>query len=151
MFVPFRCVPVPENETCGNIVESYAIDVAQVELNIAIVNATEIAISLTLANETDVDPTCITIANWIICVFRFPPCIGTKLILPCIEACEEILRFLAACFFIVDQYVHDYAVIDHFTGYRCRLPESYYVGYDRNYYVFDHVNQCINVSNNLDG
>ena len=151
MFVPFRCVPVPENETCRNIVENYAIDVSQVELNIVIVNAIRRAISLALANETDVDLTCITIASGIACIFQFPPCIGTKLILPCPDTCGEILSFLATCFFIIDKYIDDQAVWNHFTNYRCRVPESYYDGYDRNYFDFDHVTRCINISDVLDG
>ena len=151
MFVPFRCVPVPENETCRNIVENYAIDVAQVELNIVIANALRRAASLALANETDIDLTCIAIANGIACIFEFPPCIGTKLLLPCPDACGELLGFLATCYFVIEKYVNDEAVRNHFIDYRCRVAESYYDGYDYTYFDFDVDTRCINISESLDG
>ena len=150
MFIPFRCVSVPENETCRDFVENYAIDVAQVELNNFIANAFRRAASLALANETDIDLTCIAIANEIACIFEFPPCIGTKLLLACPDACVEIFSFVATCYFAIEKYVNDQAVRNHFTDYTCRVAESYYDGYDHTYFDFD-VTRCINVSESLDG
>ena len=94
--------------------------------------------------ETDIHPSCITILDWIICVYRLPPCIGTELILPCIETCEAILRFLVTCYDAVGQHINDTAVREHFRGYKCRSAEGYYDGYDRRHFTFNRT-QCIDV------
>ena len=78
-----------------NIIETYAIDVAQIEQNIAIVNVLRIARSALLGT---VDPVCITLIDCIICYFRFPPCKYDKLLLPCANICEELFHFLIICF-----------------------------------------------------
>ena len=133
MHLNFRCVPVPENETCRNIIESYAVDVAQVELNVAIVNAMENARSTAL--ESDIDPSCITIVDWIICIFKLPPCIGTKLILPCIKSCEELLGYFLTCYDPIRIHIEDETVKDHFKTYGCRVPESHYDGYGSRHFI----------------
>ena len=140
-FLNFRCVPVPGNEICGTVIESYAIDVAQVKLNTIIVNSLESARSAVL--ESDIDPSCITILDWIICLYRLPPCFGTKLLFPCIETCEELLGFLVTCYGDIEVHIDDNAVRRHFTGYRCRLAESYYDGYDWDHFVAN-LTTCIN-------
>ena len=141
-----RCVPVPENDTCRNITESYGIDVAQVELNTAIVNAMESARSA-LTLESNIDPTCITITDLIICVFKLPPCIGTKLILPCIESCEKLLGYFLTCYDATRKHLEDQTVKDHFKTYGCRLPESYYDGYDSRHFITykTQSSQCIDI------
>ena len=63
VYLSFRCVPLLTNGTC-NTIESYAVDVAQVELNIALVDALESARSAVLGS--DIDPSCITRLDWII-------------------------------------------------------------------------------------
>lgn len=57
-----------ENETCGrNVTFSYyVIDIAKIEHNIGIVNASENARSTTLVSD-DLDPSCTTILVWMIC------------------------------------------------------------------------------------
>ena len=137
--VSFRCVSLPENDTCTNSIgtyanESYAIDVAQTELNIAIVNAMKSARSA-LALESDVDSSCITIVDWIICLYRFPLCLGTKLILPCIETCETLLGFFVTCYGDIEKHIDDITVRDYFREYRCRVAESYYDGYDHIHFI----------------
>ena len=79
-----------------------------------------------------------------ICVYRLPPCFGTKLLLPCISACEELLGFLVTCYGDIEVHIDDDAVREFFRTYRCRLAESYYDGYDRNYFVVN-LTTCINV------
>ena len=145
MYLNFRCVPVPENETCRNVIESYAIDVAQVELNIAIVNAMENTRSGLL--ETDIDPSCITIADLIICIFKLPPCIGTKLILPYIKSCEKLLGYFLTCYDATREHIEDQTVKDHFKTYGCRLPESHYDGYDSRHFITykTQSSQCIDI------
>ena len=140
----FRCVPLPVNETCKDIViglESYATDVAQVEINIAIVNALESARSTAL--RSNVDPSCITIIDWVICVTKLPPCLDTKLILPCVDTCGVILSFFATCYDVVEDFVDDRAVRNYFQRYRCRLPETYYDGYNENHFITK--GPCINL------
>ena len=80
----------------------------------------------------------------IICAYRFPPCIGFNLILPCASACGEVLRFFVICYDRIMEHVNDQAVWDHFTNYRCRLAESYYAGYGAEYFSFDD-ERCINI------
>ena len=138
-----------ENDTCRNAVENYAIDVAQTELNIAIINALENA-SSALALESDVDASCIIILDWVICLYRFPPCLETnyKLILPCIETCETIYSFIAICYDAIVEHLHDVTVMDYFRDYRCRVTESYYDGYDKNHFATNQTqsSNCINAS-----
>ena len=121
------------NETCRNIIETYAIDVAQIERNIAIVNALRSARSAVLG--TDIDPSCITLVDWIICYFRFPPCKFDKLLLPCANTCGELIRFLLICYDPIREHIDDPTVLEHFKSYGCRLPESYYEGYARLYFI----------------
>ena len=139
---------MPENDTCRDSIESYGIDVALTELNIAIVNAFENA-SLAVVRESDVDSTCLTIVDWIICIYRFPPCLETnyQLILPCIEACEAILSFFVTCYGAIERHIHDMTVRSFFADYRCRAPESYYDGYDRHHFDTNQTqsNDCVNV------
>ena len=92
--------------------------------------------------ESDIDPSCITILDWIICLLRLPACFGTELLLPCIEVCEELLSFLVTCYGDIEVHIDDNAVRNYFTAYRCRLPESYYDGYDGNHFILN-LNPCI--------
>ena len=92
--------------------------------------------------ESDIDPSCITILDWIICLYRLPPCLRTKLLLPCIETCKELLNFLVTCYGDIEVHIDDKAVRDYFTAYRCRLPESYYDGYDGNHFILN-LTPCI--------
>lgn len=136
-------MPIPVNETCrGHVIglESYAIDVAQIEVNFAIVRALENA-RLELL-DSEIDPSCFTIIDWTICFFRFPPCVGTKLMLPCTDACPVILSFFAICFDAVQKLVDDKEVRNYFQRYRCRLHEAYYEGYDKKHFVN---NPCVDV------
>ena len=56
--------------------------------------------------------------------------------LPCVNACGEILRFLRFCFSIsIGSHFMDEAVRNHFARFDCRSPESYYVGYDERYFL----------------
>ena len=144
IFLSFRCVPVPANETCRVFViglESYAIDVAQVEQNIAIANALGNVRSAIL--ESDIDPSCIALLDWIICIVKLPPCVDTKLILPCVDACGVILSFFATCYNAVEELVNDRTVRNHFQRYRCRLPETYYDGYNEDHFI---KNPCVSLS-----
>ena len=135
-YVPsFRCDPMPVNETCGFFIDSYAIDIAQVEQNIAIVNAMNSARLALL--ESDIDPSCIAILEVIMCIFRFPPCWDTKLLLPCSEACVERSPLLFICYDPVVKHINDATVKEHFKSYRCRSPEGYYDGYDGRYFLFN--------------
>ena len=134
-----------ENETCryamdGYANDTYAIDIAQIEQNIAIVNAMENARSA--VSQSNIDPSCITILEWLICFFRFPPCLDTKLILPCGSTCGELILFFLVCFDTINKTITDPTVREHFNSYGCRLPESYYVGYDRRYFVISNT-QCV--------
>ena len=136
---------MPENETCRYATDSYAngtyaIDIAQIEQNIAIVNAMENARST--VSESNIDPSCITILEWFICFFRFPPCLDTKLLLPCGSTCGELILFFLVCFDTINKTITDPTVREHFNSYGCRLPESYYVGYDRRYFVVSNT-QCV--------
>ena len=140
----FRCVPLPVNETCRDIaigLESFATDVAQLELSIAIVNALESARSAILGS--NINPSCITIVDWVICIAKFPPCVDTKLILPCSNACGVILSFFATCFSAIEDFVDDRAVREHYQRYRCRLPEAYYDGYNENHFITE--GPCISI------
>ena len=137
--ISFRCDPTPQNETCGYLIDSYAIDVAQVELNIAIVNAMENARLALL--KSDIDPSCIEVLEVIMCVFTFPPCWGTKLLLPCSEACVELSPLLLICFDPIVENINDPTVREHFKSYRCRSPKGYYDGYDGRYFTFSDT-QC---------
>ena len=115
--------------------ESYATDIAQLELSIAIVNALESARSAITALEFNIDPSCITIVDWIICTAKFPPCMDTKLILPCNNACGVILSFFTTCFSVIEGFVDDRAVREYYQRYRCRLPGAYYDGYNANHFI----------------
>ena len=135
-YFSFRCAPVPVNETCKEFViglESYAIDVAQLEQNIAIVNALEGARLAILGS--DINPSCVTLVDWTICISKLPPCVDTKLILPCLNSCGVILSFFATCFNIVQSFVSDQIVREHFQHYRCHLPESYYDGFNEDHFT----------------
>ena len=138
----FRCDPMPQNETCGFFIDSYAIDVAQVEQNIAIVNAMEGARLAVL--KSDIDPSCIKILEAIICFFRFPPCWDTKLLLPCSKTCVERSPLILICYDPVFKHINDPTVKEHFKSYRCRSPEGYYDGYDGRYFTFNDT-QCIDL------
>ena len=127
----FRCVPVLENGFCSPI-GTYAIDVAQDELNIATVNAYSRARSALM--ESDIDRICITLLDVIICIYRFPPCQDFNLVLPCGSICAEFFRFLRICLAAVVQHVDDQTVRDHFVRFNC-LPETYYADYDRRYFI----------------
>ena len=145
-YVPsFRCDPMPVNETCGFFIDSYAIDIAQVEQNIAIVNAMNSARLALL--ESDIDPSCIAILEVIMCIFRFPPCWDTKLLLPCSETCVEHSPLLLICFDPVVKHINDPTVKEHFKSYRCRSPEGYYDGYDGRYFSFNDT-PCVDLSVN---
>ena len=142
----FRCVPVPSNETCKNFLiglESYAIDVAQIEQNIAIINSLGSARSAVLGS--DIDPSCITLLDWVICITKRPPCLDTKLILPCVDTCGVILSFFATCYNAVEEFVVDQTVRDHFQQYRCRLPESYYNGFNEDHFIVDTPGPCVSL------
>ena len=130
MYLPFRCVPLLTNGTCSAI-ENYAIDVAQVELNIAIANTLESARSAVLESD---DPSCITRLDWIMCIFRFPICLNSRLLLICRNACGELLYFFVNCFSI-EEHVVNQTIRDHLMGFTCRLPESYY-GFDEVYFMY---------------
>ena len=135
-----------ENDTCGrNATFGYAIDIAQTKHNIGIVNSLENA-RLTILESDDIDPSCITILDWMICYFRFPPCLGTRLLLPCGNGCGEVIRFFEVCFDTINETITDPNVREHFNGYGCRLSESYYDGYDRRHFIIsDSPVECVDV------
>ena len=138
----FRCVPVSSNETCRGVViglESYAIDVAQTKQNIAFINSLRNARSVVLAMGSDIDPSCITILNWLICIYTLPPCSDTKLISPCNDTREEILKFLATCYNAVEEFVDDQTVKDYFQYY---FFQTYYDGYSEDHFV---ESPCVNL------
>ena len=138
-----RCVPSRKNNTCDVYgIESYAIEVAQDNLNIAIVDAFKSARSEVLSS--DIDPVCIGILDMIICFYSFPPCLDFQLLLPCASSCGEILRFFVICYYSIVQHINNDAIWNHFTDYRCRVAESYYTGYNSRYFKFNDV-QCINI------
>ena len=120
----FRCIPLT-NGTC-NTIENYAVDVAQVELHIDLVNALESARLEVLGS--DIDPSCITRLDWIICLYKYPPCQDFSLLLICRDDCGELIDFFAVCGSI-EEHVNDQTIRDTFTNLRCRVPESYYDGY----------------------
>ena len=143
MYLSFRCVPVPSNETCRGVViglESYAIDVAPIEQNIAIINSFRDARSALLGS--DIDPSCITLLDWVICIYALPPCSDTKLIPPCVDTCGEILSFFATCYNAIQMFVINETVRDHFRDYRCRIFGTYYDGYSEDYFV---ESPCVNL------
>lgn len=142
-YVSFRCVPMPENETCRIVSKSYAIDVAQIEQNIAIVNAMEIARSALL--ESGIHPSCLTILEWIRCFFKFPTCLDTKLLIPCTKTCVELSSLFLICFDTVIAHIKVPTVKEHFKGYGCRSPESYHDGYDGGYFILNEA-QCVDLS-----
>ena len=84
------------------------------------------------------DPFCSTILEWIICVYRFPPCqqqkTNFKLLLPCCNSCDEILRFFTTCYLAIEQHVNN-ITRDHLADFACCVPGSYYDGYDVEYFV----------------
>ena len=92
--------------------------------------------------ESDTDPTCITAVEWIICLFSFPPCLDTKLLLPCINVCVRLSPYILLCFNDINKHINDIAVKEHFKGYRCRSPESYHDGYDGRHFLLNDT-QCI--------
>ena len=128
-----RCVPLTTNGTC-NTIESYAVDVAQVELNIALVNALESARLAVLGS--DIDPSCITRLDWMICIYRFPPCRNFTLLLICTDDCGLLIDFFANCGSI-EEHVNDQTIRDTFIDLRCRIPESYYDGYNESQFTYD--------------
>ena len=130
-YLPFRCAPVPPNGTCSAI-GSYAIDIAQVEVIMAIVNNFENARSAVL--DSDIDPLCITLLDVLICIYKFPLCLDFNLILPCATACGDVLRLLGICFSVIP-ITNNQAINNHFARFDCRSPESYYVGYDARYFL----------------
>ena len=133
VYLSFRCVPLLTNGTC-NTIENYAVDVAQVKLNIALVDALESARSAVLGS--DIDSSCITRLDWIICIHRFPPCLDSRLLLICGNDCGELIGFFAICGSI-EEHVNNQTIRDAFTGLRCRIPESYYDGYTESYFTYD--------------
>ena len=139
LYLAFRCVPVPSNETCRDVViglESYAIDVAQIEQNIAIINVMESVRLAVLGYDLDPSNSCITLIDWVICIAKLPPCSDTKLILPCADTCGVILSFFTTCYNSVEEFAdNDETVRDYFLRYRCRLPETYYDGYNEEHFV----------------
>ena len=139
-YLPFRCVPLLTNGTCSAI-ENYAIDIAQVELNIAIANALESARSAVL--ESDIDPSCITRLDWIMCIFRFPPCLDSRLLLICGNACGELLYFFANCYNSIEEHVINQTIRDHLMGFICRSP--YYGFNDERYFIYDDDDGCIDI------
>ena len=134
----FRCVPLPEDEPCKNYflnLSTYAIDVAQIELNRDIVVALEGAISVLQQPEhADTDAVCITILRWIICVFAYPPCSNYKLLLPCSDTCGNILSFFLTCHDVIETQVDDVPVRLHFRSFGCLIAETYYEGVDKIYF-----------------
>ena len=128
----FRCVPLLTNGTC-NAIESYAVDVAQVETHVALVNALESARSAVMGS--DIDPSCITRLDWIICIYRFPPCWNFSLLLICRDDCGELIDFFAICGSI-EEHVNDQVIRDTFRDLRCRIPESYYDGYVESQFTY---------------
>ena len=144
-YFSIRCVPSLKNNTCDGFgVESYAIEVAQDKLNIAIVDIFKSARSEVLSS--DIDPVCTAILDLIICFYRFPPCLDFKLLLPCATSCGEILRFFVICYDSIAEHINDRAIVNHFSDYRCRVAESYYRGYDSRYFKFNDA-QCIDIPN----
>ena len=134
----FRCVSVPEDEPCKNYflnLSTYAIDVAQGQLNKDIVVALEGAISvLQQPDHADTDTVCITILRWIICIFTYPPCSNYKLLLPCSDTCGDILLFFLTCHNVIETQVEDVSVRLHFRSLSCVIAETYYEGYGRIYF-----------------
>ena len=86
---------------------------------------------------TDINPSCFTVLEWIKCVYRLPPCIDNKLILPCPTACGIILEFFIHCYTPIEDVLFDQNVRDHFRHFRCRVPESYYAGYKPDHFIVD--------------
>ena len=142
-----RCVPIPENETCVNHfanVTSFAPDVGH--NNTYIVNAFENATSA--LQGTDINPSCFTVLEWIKCVYRLPPCIDNKLILPCPIGCSLILEFFIDCYIPFEDALSDQDVRGHFRFFRCLVPESYYPGYKSGHFIIDDTN-CIGPANTI--
>ena len=136
----FRCNPLLENKECRIVTENYAVDVAQTEENVAIVNALKSVRLIIL--ESDIDPSCIILVEWIICAFSFPPCLDTKLLLPCFNVCVELSPYFLLCFNDVNKHITDNTVKEHFKSYRCRSPESYHDGYDGRHFSLNDT-QCV--------
>ena len=131
-----RCVPISENETCVNYfanVTSFAPDVGH--NNTYIVNAFETATSALQGTGLDVNPSCFTILEWIKCFYRLPPCVDTKLILPCPTACGAIFEFFIHCYPLIEDALSDHNVSNQFGQLRCLVAESYYPGYKGGHFV----------------
>ena len=134
-YLPFRCAPVSPNGTCSSI-GSYAIDIAQLEVNIAIANNFERVRSPLL--DSGIDPVCITILDTFICIYKFPLCLDFKLLLPCATACADVFDHFGTCISastISIARFNNQTLNDHFARFDCDSPESYYIGYDERYFL----------------
>ena len=104
-----------ENETCGrNVTFSYyVIDIAKIEHNIGIVNASENARSTTLVSD-DLDPSCTTILDWMICFLNLHHVweLAIRLLKLCGNGCGEVIHFFEVCFDATDPTVRE-----HFNGF----------------------------------
>ena len=94
------------------------------------------------------DPFCIAVLDLITCFFRFPPCLDFKLILPCTSSCGELIKFYANCADKITEHIHDDIIRDHFTNIRCRVTDTYYIGYEKSLFEFDD-DICIDILNGL--
>ena len=97
-------------------------------------------------DHADTDPVCITILQWIICLFAFPPCSNYKLLLPCTDVCGEIISFFLICFDVIETQVDDVAVRLHFRSFGCLIAETYYEGYGKIYFI-NEGNECFEPRN----
>ena len=97
---------------------------------------------------SDIDPICITIFDFITCFFRYPPCSDFKLILPCTGSCGELIGFYASCSNEIAEHINDTIIRDHFIDLRCRVTDTYYIGYEKSLFDFDD-DICIDIPNGL--
>ena len=81
------------------------------------------------------DPACITILQWITCLFAYPPCLNYKLLLPCEDACGDVISIFGTCDDVIRTEVDDDPVRLHLRNVRCRIAESFYEGYSEVYFI----------------
>ena len=97
-------------------------------------------------DHNDTDPDCITILRWVTCFYTYPPCLNYKLLLPCTDACGQILSFFLICHDVIETEVEDVSVRLHFRQLGCLIAETYYEGYSKIYFINDD-SECIEPRN----
>jgi len=129
---------VPNNDFCRTQMQftNYAIDVAH--LNVDIVNAWRDILS-SIEKSDDINPLCSAVVNWVICIYRFPPCEGFKLIIPCAESCNLLVtKYIGACLNDILRNINsetDAFLNPHFGQFSCRDPNDYYSNFTENYFT----------------